>query len=165
MNRRNLISASFMAGGIAVGALLTTLAATPKGFGITETEVSAPTSNKWQPLPHDGNDGPGMLKRYQEESKDLWYPLKVRLREANKDSVLRGFWLDRRMIDQIFGQGEGFDGIRIYFGKKHDAGKRQYSLVFIGTKPSQQLKKEGSEDGGLYFDYVDPCPTNCGSGK
>jgi len=119
------------------------------------------SKDKWQELPYDGNDGPTMLRSYEDESNGLWYPLRTRV--GNEEKVLRGFWVDRRMLDAIFAQPGQYDGVRIYFGKRAKAGKREYSLVFVGTTPGA-TKDADSDNTGKYYDYVDPCPTNCGTG-
>lgn len=119
------------------------------------------SENKWQELPYDGNDGPTMLRSYEDESNGLWYPLRTRI--GNEEKVLRGFWVDRKMLETIFAQPGQYDGVRIYFGKRAKAAKREYSLVFVGTVPGTN-KDNGSDNSGKYYDYVDPCPTNCGSG-
>jgi hypothetical protein len=115
--------------------------------------------DKWQELPYDGNDGPTMRRSYEDESSRLWYPLRTMV--GREEQVLRGFWVDRRMLETIFAQPGQYDGIRIYFGKRANAGKREYSLVFVGTT-ANTMGNKSSNDSGKYYDYVDPCPTNCG---
>jgi len=117
--------------------------------------------DKWQELPYEGNDGPTMRRSYEDESNGLWYPLRTRV--GTEEQVLRGFWVDRKMLDALFAQPGQYDGMRIYFGKRKGSGKREYSLLFVGTTPSATPGKD-SDNMGKYYDYVDPCPTNCGTG-
>lgn len=103
-----------------------------------------------------------MRKRYKDEQDDLWYPLRT-----NEGAILRGFWVDRKLIDSIARQDANYTGIQIYLGKDVDAKKREYSLIFVGTKlrpasPAPAGLITIDDDFGRYFDYVDPCPEKCG---
>jgi hypothetical protein len=133
---------------------------------MAQSFVPAPQSgsgqtDKWKKLPWGGNDGPSMIQAYQAEAaQDPGSAMVVGVNGSYQ--LLKGFWLDRKMIDTIFAQDDigSCNGIRIYFGKKQEAVPREYTLVFVGTESAEGK----SENTGAYFDYVDPCPTNCGTG-
>lgn len=110
-------------------------------------------SPEWKPI--ETVEAQSWMAQYEKEANGLWYPLKT-----DSGQILRGFYIPRQMIDTIYAQDSTCDGFRIYLGKRTGAPKRNYCLVFVGTKPAAR-KSKISEDFGKYYDYVDPCPTNC----
>ena len=94
-----------------------------------------------------------MLRSYEDESNGLWYPLRTRV--GNEEKVLRGFWVDRGMLDAIFAQPGQYDGVRIYFREKGKG--RQKGILFGICRYYSSATKDLDSDTGKYYDYVDPC--------
>ena len=118
----------------------------------------------WIKLPP--GKGPELISNFREDQKRIW-PHYFRLRVGSKDSILRGFWIDKAMladIDQnVLNQGntEPVTGYHVFLGKWDTAGKRFYSLVVRATvKDSKNANKDTGE--GDFYDMVEPCPDNCG---
>lgn len=115
----------------------------------------------WGPIP-DRVTAEQWVNNYRKEADRLWFPLRTQ-----DDNILKGFWVDKKMIDTVFAQDSSANGLRIYFAQKNSNETRKYNLVFVGTKPDtgSTTKKDpnGNDDFGTYYDYVDPCPKNCGT--
>jgi hypothetical protein len=151
--------------GILLGGAITFFMLRPKikfktGTATKERTVPGFASKKvifWEPVePGEAND---WLKNYRVESESLWYPLRV----ENSDDILRGFFIDREMIETIIAQDStNCNGIRMYLAKKTGLPKRNYCTLFVGTH-GYEGPGGNPEDFGTFYDYVDPCPTNCGS--
>lgn len=82
---------------------------------------------------------------------------------------LKGFWIDSGAIYKMLRQDPTCNGIRIYLAKSplnHDENKKVMSLVFIATKSdptAKSLNKDVFDENALIYDFVDPCPDNCGT--
>lgn len=147
---------------LGVGLLLGYFLFCKKEFFIISPSLNSMTNKiEWAPI-KDSSTAAGWINNYRKEADGLWYPLRV-----SKDTILKGFWIDRKMIETMFKQDSAaVNGIRIYFAQKDPTLRRTYNLVFVATKHfygKPKLDPNGNDDFGGYFDYVDPCPNNCGS--
>lgn len=121
----------------------------------------------WIEIP-DPAEAKTLMDAYVDEQKGIWIP-SYRLR-TDKDEILRGFWIDKKMIDSInkIALSEKPDriinGYNVFFGQYPKAGNRKYALLVRATidsiKPSST--KIDTLSAGSFFDMVDPCPDHCG---
>jgi len=120
------------------------------------------SKSEWRQLGKD--TGKILLQNYLDEQKGVW-PHFLRLRTGDKEEILRGFWIDRQMLDeinQIVSATPGspqISGYSIFLGKWDDRAKRYYSLVVRATTGAPNKTGAGV---GPFYDMVDPCPDNCG---
>jgi hypothetical protein len=86
-----------------------------------------------------------------------------------RDRALKGFWIDSGAVKKMLAQDPTCNGIRIYFANSplnHDPNRKVISLVFLATKsdPANRNKAvDVFEPNSLIYDFVDPCPDNCGT--
>lgn len=117
-------------------------------------------SSYWTEIRDD--EAKKLLSNYLEEQRNIW-PHYFRLRTGDNEEILRGFWIDKKMIDEInrivatMPNNPQINGYNIFLGKWGENAKRYYSLVVRAT---QYPDTTGV---GKYFDMVDPCPDDCGS--
>jgi len=122
--------------------------------------VNAPKRN-WADI---GDKGKDLMSNYLNEQENIW-PHYFRLRTGDKEEILRGFWIDKKMLDKMNSDVAALpgapvvNGYHVFFGKWDEDAKRYYSLV---VRASQGIANAGV---GNYFDMVDPCPDNCGGNK
>jgi hypothetical protein len=106
-----------------------------------------------------------IMRNYLGEQDNIW-PNYFRLRTGREKKVLRGFYLDKVMLDSIVYVADSLkqkiDGFHIYMGKWDTANKRYYSLVVRGAGKPLTSKDTSGGAVGPYFDMVEPCPDNCG---
>jgi hypothetical protein len=96
---------------------------------------------------------------FDESSRDLWHPLKVKKENGEKD-ILRGFYVPRELLEEIL-KDKNNSGMRLYLGKYKGAERRHYTMVLTGAKDLGKLNKNGTDE-EPYFDYIEPCPDRCG---
>ncbi|RYF51271.1 MAG: hypothetical protein EOO38_03635 [Cytophagaceae bacterium] len=119
-----------------------------------------PAIPKWQEIGE--KQGRAITANYLREQQNIW-PHYFRLRTGDDEEVLRGFWIDKNMlnaIDSTVSAGTGnkeIDGYSIFLGKWEENAKRYYSLVVRATG-NDGTKSSGK---GPWYDMVDPCPSNC----
>lgn len=94
-----------------------------------------------------------IIDNYYVREKDV-FPLR-----GSDGSKLRGFYVDGALLRKILDQPT-CQGVRVFLGKHDSAKRREFTTVFVGSFP-QTLKLNGDSVGGIYVDYVDPCPTHC----
>jgi hypothetical protein len=111
-----------------------------------------------------------IMQKYQDEQEGIWLA-SYRLRTVDrnkKEQVLRGFWLDSMMLkdiqDAVFKEDPSIkiNGYNVFFAKYDTADKRHYALVVRATQFVKKATGDDNEGVGPYFDFVDPCPDNCG---
>lgn len=125
-----------------------------------------------RPIPLDSAHMMFKKFRHQNEGRLVVRPLK-----SDTSGRLRGFFINREALDVILGQ-DSCNGIRLIFGKNRshlNDRRRVYTLVVVGTKldsvevmgSGRKLTKELINNEiiwkGNVYDYVDPCPPNCGT--
>ena len=118
-----------------------------------------------------GKDDKGLMANYENEQKGIW-PHFLRLRTGEKEEILRGFWIDKNMLDAIQKIVDNIpadpkpviNGYSVFLGKNEDYARGYYSLVVRATEGKKNVMTGGLDTLGVgnYFDMVDPCPDDCG---
>lgn len=116
------------------------------------------------------NTAEGLRKTYKDEQEGIWLPsFRLRTVDQNMDKViLKGFWIDSAMLKNINAANEAIDptvrinGYHVYFGKYDTADRRHYALVVRASHRVSMGGRDINKGVGPYYDFVDPCPDNCG---
>lgn len=132
-------------------------------FKITEKRFfyGPKLSQEWRKL--GGDTGRILMRDYLDEQNGVW-PHYLRLRTGDKEEILRGFWIDRKMLEEIQREvsatpgNPAISGYSVFFGKWDEWAKRYYSLVVRATTGVPNKDGRGV---GPFYDMVDPCPDNC----
>lgn len=108
-----------------------------------------------------------MLDKFVKDSTGNYYH--TRPNNTGHRRLLRGFWIEKNMLDTINSYIEkdyptdSLVGYHVLFGKIDNKGVIEYKLVVRGSVTSKTKNNQLITSAGDYFDMVDPCPDNCGT--
>jgi hypothetical protein len=77
-------------------------------------------------------------------------------------STLKGWFMEKCWIDELFAHYPQADGLQIYIG--YDAAKNQNNLVWMASAPWDNngvMERQNLNDDGTVLDFSSPCPIHC----
>ncbi|RZK54210.1 MAG: hypothetical protein EOO91_16300 [Pedobacter sp.] len=107
-----------------------------------------------------------LIKQFKKENDTAKIPIMAASGTTSKDK-LEGFYIDRIPFDKILAN-KSLTGISFYMAKhpKSTGPKdKTYTLIYIGATKQPKITKTGDTiiNNWPAYDYIDPCPTVCGS--
>jgi hypothetical protein len=90
----------------------------------------------------------------------------VNPRNTNEHYPLKGYFIDKKSIDSIFREMNDAVGLSLYLAKpeNYSGPGKAYTVVFSGARRATKAGPNGEPyENGDAFDFVDPCPTKCGT--